>query len=1232
MLADKDRIETEVIETEYIIAIGASAGGLEAINDLFDNIPDNTNFSFIVIQHLSPDHKSLMAELLSKHTSLKIFEANNNMQVEPNCIYLLPSKKTMTIRNNRLLLEEKKEHIPNYAIDIFLESLAKDKGSKAAAIILSGTGTDGTKGIQTIKEHGGLVIVQDPVTAGFNGMPNSAIGTGVVDLILPPEMIPYELIEYIIETPSQKALKTLSNEDDAILTDILQLLFEVTSYDFRHYKRPTINRRLLKRMSLRNFRTISDYYYHLKENEEEVRALCKEFLINVTRFFRDEEAFETLKTNVIPALFLKKKPGDSIKVWVVACSSGEEAYSIAILFEEYIRLHKKYDIAVKIFATDIDLEIINVASRGFYPPDIANDVSPDRLAQFFVQENNGYRISSSIRKMVVFAKHDVVKDPPYSRLDLLTCRNLLIYMNPSLQKSILQKFHFGINEDGYLFLGSSENIGSLKEVMREIDKKWKIYQCTKKTPLVTYEDFKNSSQKLPYIIAPNNRKAKNALNNIPEIFQDTLLDEFEYAGIFIDLNFDIKQAIGKFKDFISFPEGSFNFNLLKLVPTDLSVVLSTGLRRAIRDNDKVVLKKTKIKTGKIIRFINIIIKPYIDRDTYLQPFIFIVLQEDKDFQKKAASRRKTAKMPHSNEKIEELESELRTTKENLQAIIEELESTNEELQSSNEEIISANEELQSTNEELQSLNEELHTVNSEHQLKIRELSELNDDLNNYFRNTEIGQILIDRNLAIRKFTPVVTKQVNLIKSDLGRLITDISINFKNDFVGDIKQVIKTGVHIEREITMNDSKVFLMRIIPYIKQDKTTDGVVVNFINISEIKRLNSLIEGIFNSSASAIIACTAVRDSNNEISNFKVETANAASEKLFNISLNELKGKRLSEQLPLLAKSHFETLLRVVTSGETQHFEFHTSTTGLWLEVTVVKMTDGIILTFNNVTERKIAADLLAQRYEEVKITTNKLAATNKKLEQSNFDLLQFASVASHDLKEPLRKIEAFGNLLREKIKNKLDDHEGKYLEKIINSSGRMQTLIEDILTLSKLSNNNVPHIPVDLNEIIHNIVDDLEVTIKEKGASIHFDNLPIVIAIPGQMHQLFQNLITNALKFNNSESPLISVSCEKPKEELLKEYDINLDDFISIIVKDNGIGFEPQYSEKIFGIFQRLDGKKYEGTGIGLAICKKIVENHHGFIKAEGSKGNGSIFTIILPQKKSASDALTNKVSLMSV
>ena len=1191
----------------YVVGIGASAGGLEAINAFFDNVMHQTGCSFVVIQHLSPDYKSLMSELLTRHTKMKVMEATDDMPLLPDHIYLIPSKKYLTIESGKFHLREKlRSRQPSSTIDVFLESLAREKGEKAVGIVLSGTGSDGSKGITAIKNHGGIVIVQDPLTAEFDGMPNSALATGTADLVLPPEIMPDEMLNFIREAPLIRSFNQLNNQEEGIIDDILIQLYKITQQDFSHYKRPTLNRRIAKRMAEKGYKNLSGYYKYLQSNNEEAKSLCSEFLINVTKFFRDEEAFEVIRAEVIPSLFLNKTEGDTIKVWVVAASTGEEAYSLAILFEEYIEREKLFDVTVKIFATDIDKHAINMASRGYYSVDALKPVSHERLKKYFVKEKDGYRVSASLRKSVVFASHDIVKDPPFSKIDLLTCRNMLIYMNAQLQKSILQKFHFALNDDGYLFLGNSENTGILKDVLKDVNKKWKIYKCISKAKIGDHDTFINPVNRAgTYLPSP---KAKNALNHLAEIFRDTLLDEYQYAGIFIDRDFEVKQATGAFKNFISFPEQQFNFNLLKLVPPDLSVILSTSIRKAIKENEKVVNRNVKVQFGKTKRILNVVVKPYLNQKIYLQPFLFVILSENEVRDLPEPGKIDWNRKDLVNQKIEVLEQELSSTKENLQAVIEEVESANEELQSSNEEIISANEELQSTNEELQSLNEELHTVNAEHQLKIKELIDLNDDLNNYFANSEVGQILIDRNLVLRKFTPFAKKQINLIETDIGRSITDLSINFRDDqFIKRINSVIRRNERIENEIVMNDGKIFQMRIAPFLREDKSVDGVVVNFIDISHLRTLNSMLEAVLNSSNSGIIALNSVRDKTDRIIDFEISIVNQAAERMLKTGRQELVGRKIKKLYPEIPPEYFQKFTSVVKENIQEEFEYHSESNRHWYDVVCLKMMDGLVITFSDVTERKEAAQLLEIGYSELKLTTTKL-------EKSNLDLLQFASVASHDLKEPLRKIQTFGNILRDRVRDVFDDTELKYLDKMISSSNRMQNLVDDILMLSRLSNTEVGFVRTDLNDILSKIIEDLEIFIKEKNATIKVPPLPELNVVPGQMHQLFQNLISNGLKFNENKKPTIRISASKPEKALAGEFGINPEDFIKLEISDNGIGFEQIYAQKIFGIFQRLDGNSYQGSGIGLAICKKIVENHKGYIKAISEPGKGASFVILLP------------------
>jgi len=1202
--------------SRYIVGIGASAGGLEAIHDLFDYMPQNTGFSFVVIQHLSPDYKSLMAELLSRHTEMHVREAEDGMNVEPDCIYVIPSKKLMTIKDGKLHLVEKiKSSAPNNAIDVFMESLATEAKTQAIGIILSGTGSDGTKGLLAIEKAGGTIIVQDPLTAEFDGMPNSAIATGHADLILPPEMIGEEILEYIQEAPFLKSLNRLSHADEAILKEIIDLLHQSTKHDFVHYKRPTLFRRLAKRMSEVGILSIQDYKNHLIAHEDEIKVLDKEFLINVTKFFRDQEAFEALRTQAIPSIVETRKPDEALKVWSVACSSGEEAYSIAILFLEHLEGAKIPTANLKVFATDIDTDALETASRGVYGEQIVKDVPPQYLQKYFTREGNLYRVTTELRKHVVFANHDILKDPPFSHLNLIVCRNMFIYINVALQQKILKKFHFALNVDSFLMMGPSENIDVLKDAMQEVNRKWKLYRCVTKARIIENDTLMIALEGDKLYSGRSVSNSRNITSHLAEIFKDTILDNNKMAVLYIDREFNVKQAIGAYKNFINFPEESFNFNLLKLVTGDLAVALGVAVRKAIHQNEKVVMKRVLLHEKECTRHVTISVKPYVQQKEFQQSFICIVLEEE------AAIPIKTPRIitDHAgaiSERITELETELRDTRENLQAVIEEMETANEELQSSTEEMISTNEELQSTNEELQSLNEELHTVSGEHQLKIKELHEVNDDLNNYFNNSGIGHILLDSKLIIRKFSPAVTGMINLIESDVGRSLMHITSNIKDlDFINTVKHVSRTNIPIEKEISIDNDKFYFMRIAPYVRRDQTLDGVVINFTDITESKKLTSIIQSIFISSASGITAKKAIRNGHSKIVDFEYLAANEAAKQFFGVGNKPLEGRRLLNVFPE-GKNFMGLYEDVTNSGKEAEFEFHQKENDKWYNVSVVKMMDGVVTTHTDITDKKKSADMIAKNYEDLKFAADQITDSNRQLERSNLDLMQFASVASHDLKEPLRKIQAFGNILQSKIKDRLNDEEANYFERMINASRRMQILIEDVLSLSKLSDNSLAKSKVDLKEVIQSILDDLEIVIHEKKAVIEVKPMPRVRAVQWQIHQLFQNLISNSLKFSDYKKshPHIIVKEIEITRGKAQELNISASDFVGICVKDNGIGFQKEYSDKIFRIFQRLHGRGYEGTGIGLAIAKKIVENHGGYIQGFGELGLGAEFCIYLP------------------
>jgi two-component system CheB/CheR fusion protein len=836
------RLKESKPEAPIIVGIGASAGGLEALQEFFQNLPNDPGLAFVVVQHLSPDYKSLMDELLSRHTFLSIHKVVDGMRVEINSIYLIPPRKNMTVFNGKLFLtDQNAQKGLNLPIDIFLQSLARDQGKNAIAIILSGTGSDGTLGIRSIKESGGMVMVQDNKSAKFDGMPRSSISTGLVDYILSPEQMPEELLNYV-KHPFIKKTKSIENivqnEEDAY-SKILGIVRDKIDVDFSSYKDNTILRRLEKRITINKVSNIEDYVNILLNSPVESRILYKELLIGVTRFFRDKEAFKAIEEKVIPALFKTHSVKNPIRVWSVGCSTGEEAYSLAILFHEYIDKND-LDIEVKIFATDIDRDAIDIAGAGIYPENIVNDMNRDLITKYFVRTDSGYQVTESIRRMVVFATHNLLKDPPFSKIDFISCRNLFIYLLPEVQTRLLSMFYFSLNTDGYLFLGSSETIGDLTDGFQTVNSKWKIYKYKSGAKYKLQDNFSLSitERKGSQRYAPGHNykiKEKKAQDSLME----RMLNNFMPPTVVVDENYNIVRVINDVSHYIRVQAGIFSQNLLKMVPQVLSGSINSLLRNLQKKEDRLVYSNIKLKNGDESVTVSIEGLKYTDHEserTFYSVSFRDTTKEVHSDQESDSEQRNSDIGEHYNDQIAELEKELQVTKESLQATVEELETSNEELQSSNEELIASNEELQSTNEELQSVNEELYTVNSEHQSKIAELTQLNNDMNNLLRNINVGTLYLDKSLTIRKFTPLVNEITNIRNSDVGRPIQHISIeNLYRNFIKDTEEVIHDLKIKEKEILGPDKNWYLIRMIPYRNDDNAVDGVVITFININSLK-------------------------------------------------------------------------------------------------------------------------------------------------------------------------------------------------------------------------------------------------------------------------------------------------------------------------------------------------------------------------------------------------------------
>ncbi|HWZ14336.1 MAG TPA: chemotaxis protein CheB [Mucilaginibacter sp.] len=819
-------------DPHHIIAIGASAGGMEEINTFFDHTPLD-GVSYIIVQHLSSDFKSRMVELLGRHSKLVVKEAEEGMIVISNQVYLIPNDKLMTLKGNKLHLTAKESgHTTHLTVNILFNSLAKDCGKKAIGIILSGLGNDGTEGILAIKKAGGMVIARNPETSVFNGMPLSAIATGLVDFVLEPELMPGAIEDYI--RYGGEVLPD-SSDDEKNIRAIVSLMKERSLHDFSDYKLATILRRTKRRAVQGNFTSLVNYYNFLKETPDEVESLAKDFLISVTSFFRDKGAFDFIQKNILPVILKKLAPGEELKMWVAGCATGEEAYSLAIAVCELLTDQYKNTI-VKIFATDIDSVALVQAGKGVYNSGIKKNVSPERLERHFLKEGSNYRIKPAIRKMVIFAQHDLVKNPPYCNMHFVSCRNLLIYMTPILQKKIFAMLLFGLKMDGYLFLGSSENPVPIIKNLEIVEKKWKLFKNLEAKRSLRFDAFSLpeliDNKRMPLSIS-REEPFKNTMPALSETINETLVAEIGGLVVCIDENNNVIKSYGDTTKYLH--QKNFNSNLAELLPKPLAVAFSTLSSKALKTNQRTSVTGIKIKQGQTIIKVNLCVAPLLKKKGE-QKLLLVTFNTDKWVSPAQRDEIVFNEAAYHDLYVTNIEIELKELKEKLNSAYEQLDASNENMQSFNEELISANEEMQSTNEEMQSVNEELDTINSDYQLKNKELQEINDDLNNYFRSNINGQLFIDNDLKLMRFSPGTVKQINLLETDIGRPLSNISTNIKFEtIIDDIKTVLESGTVITKEIETNNGKWYQIMTMPYLQADNKRTGAIITFNDITELK-------------------------------------------------------------------------------------------------------------------------------------------------------------------------------------------------------------------------------------------------------------------------------------------------------------------------------------------------------------------------------------------------------------
>ena len=829
-------ISTE--QAPLVIGIGASAGGLEALQQLFACIPPDSGLGFVVVQHLSPDYKSLMADILGKHTSISVYQAENGMRVEPDTVYLIPPKKLMTIRDGKLILTDYAANSLNHPIDTFFASLAEEKREHAIVAVLSGTGTDGTNGVKLVKEHGGLVIAQAPESAKFDGMPRSVINTGLADFVLSPEEIAEEILNFSNNPTLLRPLRgdspisedeTLFSEEET-LSHIYAILKNASGIDFTYYKRSTILRRIERRMLVTHTSSLAEFAHLLGDSPEEVHILVKEILIGVTNFFRDPAFFEKLKYNAIYKIVERAREDEPIRVWSAGCSTGEEAYSIAILFHEVMEeLSVKRD--VKIFATDVDSRAIEQAGKGIFSENIIDDITPGRLAKHFIKAGDQYQISKEIRRMIVFATHNMFSDPPFGKLDLISCRNVMIYFQPVMRRGLFAIFHSALKNGGFLFLGKSETAGEYVNLFKPVCSAEKIYVHKAEGKV---EDLAPPTFNIPNIQNISLKGLQSGLRQNDESQVESryvrFLERHLPATVVLNGDNTVLHFFGSYNDYMALSPGKASLNFFHMVSEDLSLVAATAISRCRSEHSAITYTGIVVDCPSGRRIISLTVEPIPGDSEEDDGLVAVIFQENTEavvdgeiekFDLDATAARRIA----------DLEREFQESQNDLRATIQRLETVNGELQAANEELLTANEELQSSTEELQSVNEELYTVNTEHQLKLDELTTMTNDLSNFLSSTMIGILFVDSNLNIRMFTEYVGREFQLMEHDIGRPIQIFAHSFPDEEIErDCRTVLKDLKSIDREVTAMNGRFYTLRIAPYRTTENSIRGLVITIID------------------------------------------------------------------------------------------------------------------------------------------------------------------------------------------------------------------------------------------------------------------------------------------------------------------------------------------------------------------------------------------------------------------
>ena len=1200
--------------TLTIVGIGASAGGLEALESFFHAMPSDSGLSFVVIQHLSPDFKSHMEELLGRQTSIPVYRVESGIEVQPNAIYLLPPKKEMVIRAGKLWLTDRShDRALNHPIDLFLSSLAGDARERAVAVILSGTGSDGSRGIVDISASGGLVMVQDSASAKFDGMPLSATATGKVDLVLPPAAIAEALIKFTREGISKDQLK---EEDLAFgsmeeVEQIATLLNRKYGIDFSQYKPGTVGRRIDRRVGLLGLASISDYVTHLTNDEHELSKLYEDLLIGVAKFFRDPQAFEILQRTVISKL-VREAADDSIRIWVAACASGEEAYSVAILLDEELRRAQR-DIDVKIFASDAHYGSLQFAAKGIFSSEAVSEMSEERRKRYFTRASDGYHVNRSIRNYVVFASHNIINDAPFTQMDLVTCRNMLIYLQPGAQRKALGMFHFALKPNGVLFLGPSESTGELSEEFKALDSKWRLYAKRRdvRLPLGLQVATGRRPERLPHVSLPTAAPRSNRVDQDLIATYDQLLAKLMPCSILVSESGDILHVFGGAERFLKNRGGRPSNHVLEVVDESLRTSISVAWHHAMKKGDSVRTASATYDSTEGQEDVRITVTPMSDGKT--GPNNFLIAIEVTGSVVSALDPIDASAQEMHQSRVEGLENDLKFSQENLQSALEEMETSNEELQASNQELIASNEELQSTNEELHSVNEELYTVNAEHQRRVEELAIANDDMDNLLATTRVGVIFLDRDLYIRRFTPEIARVFHLTNHDTGRSMEHFAHALNHPgLTKQLRRVIDTQEELEMRVSDRSGTHFLLRILPYRSGD-TTEGLVLTLIDITSLTTAEAEIH-LQKLAIESAINGIVITDPHQE--DGPIVYASQGFLDLTGFERDEVLGRNCRFlQCEETDPAAVDKVREALASGQSVRIALlnrRKDGTRFWndLSITPVRNLEGNIVNFVGV-QHDITAQVEAQK---------RLEEANRVAKQASDAKSSFLATMSHELRTPLTAVLGFADMLRS------ESDDPQYLERIetIRRNGAyLLALLNDILDLSKIEAGklNFGKEQIDIRAVLREVETLMQVRADEAGVPLRFDlNRPLPAGLTAdevRVRQILVNLISNAIKFTVDGEVVVTAVLNIKDLDSEENGEPHPAARLEISVIDTGIGISKAQLTKLFTPFNQAakpTTRHAGGTGLGLSISKRLAEGMGGTIEVDSKLGQGSRFTLCLP------------------